>query len=244
MASFSDTFNRANGAPGANWTAINSGSWTIASNTLQQGDVAGTYRGLRWNGGAFDSANFYARVTVQSVANMGFGVLVRCPTTGTAATDIDGYAIVGYTGDQWYRIEFANGSDAGYVGLGGTCAANTNYTIEARADGSTITVYLNSSQLAQWTDATYTTGGAMLVTYGGTVTFDNFEAADLAAGTTYPVAAWLKRRSAISIDSWRMAWADFTASISRRSRPAPRKTFSSLWRRATPRHAFACTLSV
>ena len=189
MASFSDNFNRANGAPGANWTAVNGGTWAIASNALQQSDVTGTYRGLRWNGGAFDSANFYARVTVQAVANMGFGVMVRCPTTGTALTDIDGYAIVGFVGEQWYRIEFTNGSDAGYIGLGGTVTANTNYTIEVRANGSTITVLVGGSQLAQWTDTTYTAGGAMLVTYGGTVTFDDFGAADLATTVALTLSA-------------------------------------------------------
>lgn len=188
MASFSDNFNRA--SLGANWTAVNGGTWAInASTTLRQTLSGNVYRGLRWNGGAFDSNNFYARVTAQAPVGAGFGVLVRCPTTGTALTDIDGYAIVGYPGDQWYRIEFTNGSDAGYIGLGGTVTANTNYTIEVRANGSTITVYANGSQLASWTDTTYTTGGAMLVTYGGTVTFDDFEAADLATTVALTLSA-------------------------------------------------------
>ena len=189
MTTYSDTFNRANGAPGANWTAINGGTWVIASNALTQTQTAGTYRGSRWAGGAFASNNFYARVTARAPSGQGFGVIVRCPTTGTAEADIDGYAIVGFVDDQWYRVEFANGSDAGYVGLGGTCNASTDYTIEARANGSTITVYLNGTQLAQWTDTTYTTGGAMLVTYGGTVTFDNFEAADLVTVVAASLAA-------------------------------------------------------
>lgn len=183
MASYSDDFNRA--SLGTNWTAVNGGTWAInASTVLRQTQSTGTYRGLRWAGGAFDSNNFFARVTAQASANMGFGVLVRCPTTGTAQADIDGYAIVGFAGDQWYRIEFSDGSDAGYVGLGGTCSANTNYTIEVRAEGSTITVLLNGSQLAQWTDTTYTSGGAMLISYGATITFDNFEAGDLASNQT------------------------------------------------------------
>ena len=243
MASYTDDFNRA--SLGANWTAINGGTWAInASTVLRQTQATGAYRGLRWAGGAFDSANIYAGVTAQASANdRGFGIIVRCPTTGTALADIDGYGILGFAGDQWYRVEFNDGTD-NYVALGGTCTANTAYTIEARADSGTVTIYLNTVQQAQWTDTTYTTGGCMLISYGETITYDNFYAADIAAGTTYPVAAWLKRRSAISIDSWRMAWADFTAPIARRSRPAPRKTFSSLWRRATPRHAFACTLSV
>lgn len=178
MASYSDNFNRA--SLGANWTEINGGTWGInASTTLRQSQSAFVYRGLRWDGGAFASNNFYARVTAQAQAGQGFGVLVRCPTTGTALADIDGYAIVGFAGDQWYRVEFTDGSDAGYVGMGGTCAANTNYTIETRAEGSTITVLLNGSQLAQWTDTTYASGGAMLVSFGATVIFDNFEAGDL-----------------------------------------------------------------
>lgn len=189
MASFSDDFNRANGAVGGNWTAVNGGTWAIASNALQQSDVTGAYRGLRWNGGAFDSANFYARVTARAASGVGFGVIVRCPTTGTTSAAIDGYAIVGFVNDQWYRIEFVDGDDAGYIGLGGVVAPNTDYTIEARANGSTITVFVNNSQLAQWTDTTYTTGGAMLVTYGGTVTFDNFEAADLATTVALTLSA-------------------------------------------------------
>ncbi len=203
MASFSDNFDRANGAPGANWTIVNGGTWAIASNALTQGQVTGVYRGLRWNGGAFASANLYARVTARTSADRGFGVLVRCPTTGTAEADIDGYAIVGFAGDQWYRVEFTNGSDAGYIGLGGTVAANTNYTIEVRADGSTITVYVDGVQQAQWTDTTYTTGGAMLVTFGSTATFDNFEAADIAASPSLIPTQITRRRPAMAIDSWR-----------------------------------------
>lgn len=189
MASFSDTFNRANGAPGASWVTVNGGSWAIANNALTQTDVVWVYRGLRWNGGAFDSANFYARVTARAPSPVGFGVMVRCPTTGTDINAIDGYAIVGFVDDQWYRIEFADGDDAGYIGLGGVVAPNTDYTIEARANGSTITIFVNNSQLAQWTDTTYTTGGAMLVTFGGTVTFDDFEAADLATTVALTLSA-------------------------------------------------------
>ena len=197
MASYSDDFNRANGAPGANWTAINSGTWAIASNALTQSNTAGAYRGLRWNGGAFASNNFYARVTARAPANQGFGVLVRCPTTGTALADIDGYAIVGFVGDQWYRVEFADGVDT-YVGLGGTVAAATNYTIEVRAEGTTITILRDSTQLAQWTDTTYTTGGAMLVTFGGTVTFDDFSAADISSGVTVAPGAAISEAGAVA----------------------------------------------
>ena len=197
MASYSDDFNRANGAPGANWTAINSGTWAIASNALTQSNTAGAYRGLRWNGGAFASNDFYARVTARAPADQGFGVLVRCPTTGTALADIDGYAIVGFVGDQWYRVEFTNGVD-NYAGLGGTVAAATNYTIEVRAEGTTVTVLRDSTQLAQWTDATYTTGGALLVTFGGTVTFDDFSAADIASGVTVAPAAAISEAGAVA----------------------------------------------
>lgn len=188
MTDYSDNFNRANGAPGANWTAINSGTWTIASNALTQTNVAGAYRGLRWNGGAFASNDLYVRVTARGPSNMGFGVLVRCPTSGTALADIDGYGLVFFVGDQRYRIEFVDGSDAANTGLGGTVTAATDYTIEIRAEGTTITALVNGSQVAQWTDSTYTSGGVMLLAYGGTVTFDNFEAGDIASGTSISVS--------------------------------------------------------
>jgi hypothetical protein len=187
MANFADTFNRANGAVGGNWTAVNGGTWNISANALVQTNTMGAYRALRWNGGVFDSANLYARVTARAASGVGFGVIVRCPVTGTTSTAIDGYAIVGFVDDQWYRIEFADGNDAGYIGLGGVVAPNTDYTLESRANGSTITLLVNGAQVAEWTDTTYTTGGAMLVTFGGAVTFDAFEAADLVS--TLPLTA-------------------------------------------------------
>lgn len=186
MTDYTDDFNRANGAPGSNWAAINSGIWVIASNTLTQDNVTGTYRGNRWTQ-AFAGNDLYARVTARAPSGMGFGVLVRCPTSGTALTDIDGYGLMLFAGDQRYRIEFLNGSDSGATGLGGTVTANTDYTIEIRADGSTITALVGGGQVAQWTDTTYTTGGVMLLSYGGTVTYENFAAGDLAvAGTSIP----------------------------------------------------------
>lgn len=188
MTDYSDNFNRANGAPGSNWTAINSGTWAIASNALTQTNSTGAYRGQRWNGGAFAGNDLYARVTARGPSGVGFGVLVRCPTSGTALTEIDGYGLMLFVGDQRYRIEFLNGSDSANTGLGGTVLAATDYTIEIRAEGSTITALVGGSQVAQWTDTTYTSGGVMLLAYGGTITFDNFEAGDIASGTSISVS--------------------------------------------------------
>jgi hypothetical protein len=189
MTDYSDNFNRANGAPGSNWTAVNSGTWTIANNALTQTNVAGAYRGLRWDGGAFAGNNLYVRATARGPSWMGFGVLVRCPGSGTALTDIDGYGLMLFVGDQRYRIEFLNGDDSANTGLGGTVSAATDYTIEIQADGSTITALVGGSQVAQWTDTTYTSGGVMLLVYGGTITFDNFEAGDIAASGITGVAS-------------------------------------------------------
>lgn len=244
MTDYSDDFNRANGAPGANWTAINGGTWAIASNALTQTNVTGTYRGQRW-AQAFAGNNLYARVAARAPSGTGFGVLVRCPTTGTALTDIDGYGLVLFVGDQRYRIEFLNGSDSANTGLGGTVTANTDYTIEIQADGSTITALVGGSQVAQWTDTTYSSGGVMLLTYGGTVTFDNFAAGDIAAAAVLIPVQFQPRSAAMAIDVWRaVGWADSIVSIFRRFRLRRRRICLSWWRRPMRERASGCTLSV
>jgi hypothetical protein len=185
MAVYSDNFNRANGSPSANWTAVNGGTWEIFNNELRQVAAGGVYRMLRWNGGAFDSANLYARVTGRSPdSSNGFGVAVRCPTSGTTSASVDGYALAGWPGDQWYFIVLTDAGETETIPLGGSIATNTNYTIEIRVNNNTITGFVNGAQVGEITRTTYPAGGAALLSYGINLYYDNFEAGDLETGRT------------------------------------------------------------
>ena len=189
MATYTDDFNRA--TLGANWAAVNGGTWAISGSTvLQQTQATGTYRALRYVS-AMDSADVDVSGTARSNANfIGFGILVRMPGSGTASTDIDGYAIVGFPGDTFYLLRFDNGSDAG-VGFGyawGTCNTNTDYTLRITVEGSTVTGYVDGTQRFQFTDTTYAGGSGQrsvaFISYGRTTQFDNFSAADIASGVS------------------------------------------------------------
>lgn len=187
MATYSDNFNRAN--LGTDWTAVNSGTWAIASSTyLQQTDVIGTYRALRFNSQmATNDVDVSARCYMGS--GYGAGVIVRSPNTGTTSTSIDGYAIIGFAGDQFYLLRFDNGDDTG-VGFGyswGAPTANTYYTLRITVQGSTVTGYVDGTQRFQFTDTTYTgtdNRSVQLISYGGTVRYDDFSAIDIVSAQT------------------------------------------------------------
>ena len=189
MATYTDDFNRA--TLGSNWSAINGGTWSIASSVrAQQTQATGTYRAARYVS-AMDGADVDVSAVV-NIANSGIGggLLVRMPGSGTATADLDGYAIIGFSGDTFYLLRFDSGNDAG-VGYGnawGTCSAGTNYTLRITVQGSTVTGYVDGTQRFQFTDTTYTGGSGnrsvAMLSYGSTPSWDNFSAADIVSGVT------------------------------------------------------------
>lgn len=189
MATYTDDFNRA--SLGANWAAINGGTWSIASSVrAQQTQATGTYRASRYVS-AMDGADVDVSAVI-NIANggIGAGLLVRMPGSGTATADIDGYAIIGFSGDTFYLLRFDSGNDAG-VGYGnawGTCSAGTNYTLRITVQGTTVTGYVDGVQRFQFTDSTYAGGSGQrsvaLLSYGSTPSWDNFSAADIVSGVT------------------------------------------------------------
>ena len=189
MASYSDDFNRA--SLGANWAAVNGGTWDInASVRARQDQATGTYRALRYVS-ALDGADVDVTVVCRvSAAYIGAGVLVRMPGSGTAAADIDGYAIIGFGTDAIYLLRFDSSDDGGvgysyaYSGM----SLNTDYTLRITVQGSTVTGYVNGTQRFQFTDTTYAGGvgqrSVALLSYGRTPEWDSFAAADIVSAQT------------------------------------------------------------
>lgn len=186
MASYSDNFNRT--TLGANWTAVNGGTWSILSSTrLQQTNGTGTYRGLRYTS-PMDTANIDVSLVVRSgSAYDGSGILVGMPDSGTTTATLDGYAILKFDNDAFYLVRFDSGDDGG-VGYGyswGAVADNTDYTLRITVEGSTVTGYVDGVQRFTFTDTTYTRGSGnrsvAALSYGA-VQFDDFAATDISSG--------------------------------------------------------------
>lgn len=193
MASYSDDFNRA--SLGANWAAVNGGTWAIdASTYVSQAASGGAYRVLRYSG-ALDSDDVDVTIRVRSANGVGAGIVVRVPGSGTTSTSVDGYAILSFPGDAFYIVRMDNGDDSG-VGYGyawGAPTANTWYTLRIVVDGSTITGYVNGTERFSFTDSTYSGSGNRsvgLLSYSTTPLYDDFAAADISSGgSTYNLVA-------------------------------------------------------
>ena len=181
MATRTDDFNRANGAPGANWSAYaTAGNWSINSNTLRfVTDGIGNNEALRWVGAAMDSADYSVEITITKAANdfQGPG-----PAARLQAGSLSGYAINAY-GDAYYLVRLDSGSETTLASWGsgpGTSAV----TLRIEAEGSTIRMFVAGVQRASVTDSTYSTGSPGIACGnfdGGNVTFDNWTSADFAA---------------------------------------------------------------
>lgn len=184
MATVSDNFDRANGAPGANWTDRGSGTWTISSNQLYQTASAGSYRMLGYTGAALASDNYSVQAACTSLSgSVGPGVCARMPS-GTAVT---GYGMIIFAGDTCYIVEITAGVesiiDTGTISI----VSGTAYTIRLEVEGTAIRGYVNGVLDLSVTDASLTTGIPGLITYGGGSVgtanrWDDFTASDLAAG--------------------------------------------------------------
>lgn len=182
MASIADNFDRANGAPGANWTA-DSGAFTITSNTLRQTTSGASYRKLRWVGSALDSNDYDVEINGRaSTSGQGFGPFGR----GAASATVTYYAYLGFGGDSFYLVEITAGSEA-ILDTGSACTASTTFNARLRCNGSNIRGYRNDVLDCEVTDTTLTSGAVGCTTFdllnGTNEWIDDFAAADLAAAT-------------------------------------------------------------
>lgn len=186
MAVFSDDFNRADGAVGANWAQfLNKSNLVIASNQVTTGNGAGADSTAgRYVGGTV-GGNQYCKLRYRSnTASIG---LARLNVRASGTTSSNSY---------WLNIDAVAGqySMGYYVGntetivvaaaaLPATLTANDVF--ELRASGTTISGYQNSVLLSSFVDAQYASGNAALVIYesGGTLLADDFEVGDLGSGS-------------------------------------------------------------
>ena len=193
MASYADNFNRANGAIGAAWANVGGASFQIVSNEVRQQSSGGQYYAGRYESN-MDSGDYSVTATIRCTDGAsGVGVIGRMTASGTATSDIDGYAAFYFPGDRWYLQRLVNGQDS-FGGSGvalddyvGSTTAGTNYTVELRMSGTSIDVYIDSTLRMSATDSGLSTGRAGLMSYGGANStnapyYENFTAID-AAGT-------------------------------------------------------------
>lgn len=183
MASYSDNFNR--GSLGTDWTAINGGTWSIASSTYLQQTLSSDYTALRFNNVmGTDNVDVTLRCRIVSGGYGGAGVVVRAPNSGTSLNELDGYGIVFFPNDAFYLVRYDSGDDTG-VGYGysyGNASFDTFYTLRITVSGQTVTGFIDGVQRFQFTDSTYSGSGnrsVAAVSYGSPNNYDDFVASDI-----------------------------------------------------------------
>jgi hypothetical protein len=176
VSTATDNFTRANAATlGANWTAINSlTSLQILSNTAQtQG--TGAFQGNFYSAVTFPS-DHWSQCTIGAVTSRSSSYLL-CPVRVQSGAE-SFYTIMvttdGTTQCTIRRFTAGAGTDIA------TCTQNLNNLagrafqtgdfLTVTAVGSTITAYINGTQVATVTDANFTGGSPGILGFAGTVT--------------------------------------------------------------------------
>lgn len=177
---FSDDF-AGSGALGANW-ALAQGTGLARVSGDAYDVTGGASRGNKITGISHPNDQYAKAVLAQ---NKGSG---RYASLFVRASGVDG-SLVGYQisfggTNEWY-ISLIGGADL----ANGTTTFNIGDTIEIRAVGTTISIWLNGSMLSggSVTDSTHTSGVPGMATYweGSAIGFASFESGDFGSGSTY-----------------------------------------------------------
>lgn len=178
MATFTDTFNRADGTTnGVNgWVSL-LGTWTVASNELKITTTHNT-AALIQTGTPMATADHYAEIRVRNMVST-FGPIIR--NDGTAA--------------NFYMLRRASGTTLTlYKNVAGATStlATVNYALVAgdvmriEAEGAVLKGYVNGVQVITATDSAPLTGlytGIRTTGNAQNATWDDFGAADIGATT-------------------------------------------------------------
>ena len=182
-----DNFDRADGAPGANWVEVyltaGKASAGIVSNQFRS-NQSFTYSHWRRTEATFPDDQ-YAQTSSKFDA-VGF---IGGQAFGRVSNDGDGYL----AGGRWTttisvldRID--NGTTTSYLTEASRVhVTGTYYTIKVQAVGSTITAFEGGTEIMSATDSTYTSGKPGIFTYdsGGSANeaaCDDFECTDASGG--------------------------------------------------------------
>lgn len=184
MASFSDDFNRANGALGANYdTFTGLATLNVNTNAAAAGSVGQNANTVAPSVATF-AADHECEATATAFGAFDFlGLIVR-----GAPASANGYLFITDGRDQitsrLERIDAGTRTSIGTVNVPVTVGDN----VRLRAEGTTISVYVNDVLADSVTDATYASGQPGLYARwenSNTTRFDDFSATDLGpAGPT------------------------------------------------------------
>lgn len=183
MTSASDTFQRADGGLGANWT-----NWSWAGAAAPQiaslaatGNGGGT-SGAYWAASSF-TPNQVAQVTVGTVPPGGSwtGVTVRQSGTGT------GYLGLWFAG-QFYLFNENGTASPPQIGAAVAGTLSTGDTIGISAVGTTITVLHNGTAVITATDSTYAAGNPGIAFFAAGQSVTSWQASDIVTVSTTSLA--------------------------------------------------------
>lgn len=189
-ATISDDFNRADGAIGSNWSGDTATSaWEIESNTLavRQNASARIY----YSAASLDGTDAEAEVDVTDDDDVAGESRGLSPTVRTATDGTDTYyELVNRraSSELWLR-EVTAGAETTIASK--TLLPSVPFNLRVRADGSTITGYVDDVEELSTTDTQITTGlTAGIRQFGADESnFDNFLATDLATADPANLAA-------------------------------------------------------
>lgn len=171
----SDTFNRADsGSLGSNWTEIHppGGVFTISSNAAACSGTGSGDHCAYWNADAF--ANDHYSAVVIAVSPTFAGPAVRCSGDTSSGNS---YHLLGSDTHTWLQV----GTTVTSLGSwGGSAVAGD--TLKLSAVGTAVTINLNGSDLANFTDATLSSGSSGIAGYNGSGKSDSWTGDSIPSG--------------------------------------------------------------
>jgi hypothetical protein len=154
---FSDNFNRSDGAIGANWSTISTMSeMVISSNTVTNNNPGSAFSGSFYSAGSFSGSDQYSEAVIAVVSTDAFngsGVAIRA--SGAAS----GYlAMTSSHASHGVRLQRAG---TGWVDIDTAEPRPANGDVlRLEVSGSTVLVKLNGTTRITYNDGTPLTGGA------------------------------------------------------------------------------------
>lgn len=182
MTSFSDNFDRANGALGSNWTDDSSlNALAIFSNQVRANSSATLCAAVVNTATATFAADHSAQCVLSALGTGDWGGV----TARWDATAGNGYAVLsdGFSDGSRRILRYAAGTST-VIGTVNLTVVNGD-TVKIGVVGTTISAYVNGVLINAVTDATYSTGQpgiAYLWSNSRVSRIDNFSTTDSAAG--------------------------------------------------------------